>query len=200
MCQKGEMRPFVKSGLQCQADVPLLPALFGKALVERMKIDHNALVGSAADILIVVACRYFEVNSFSLDVDYLGRRSHLVAHRRSSEVPYIYCSADRAFTCVQKRFDGIERGIFHDQNHHGRRKHLRQYGVLESVGKMFGLHPQDRHSSGSQRNLPHSFVLYFNVAATASPQPQHKGVHLARTELSQTRKSARATAMSASPR
>jgi hypothetical protein len=49
------MRPFVKSGLQCQADVPLLAVLFGKALVERTKIDHNALVGSAADLLIVVA-------------------------------------------------------------------------------------------------------------------------------------------------
>src|SRR4029077_5311778 len=139
--------------------VPLLPALFGKALVERTKIDHNSLVGSAADLLVAVACRYFEVNSFSLDVDYLGRRPHLVAYRRGSEVLYIYCSADRAFTCVQKRSDCIERRIFHDQNHHGRRKHLRQYGVLESVGKMFGLHSQCRCSYSSQRNLPHSFVL-----------------------------------------
>ena len=137
--------------------VPLLSALFGKALVERTKIDHNSLVRSAADLLVGVACRHFEVNSFSLDVDYLGRRPHLVACRRCSEVLYIYCCADRAFTCVQKRFDCIERGIFHDQNHHGRRKHLRQYGVL---GKMFGFHPQCRCSSGSQRNLPHSFVLF----------------------------------------
>src|ERR1700675_3492049 len=49
--------------------VPLLPALFGKALVERTKIDHNSLVGSAADLLIAVACRHFEVNSFSLRSD-----------------------------------------------------------------------------------------------------------------------------------
>jgi hypothetical protein len=41
----------------------------------------------------------------------------------------------------KKQSHGIDRGIFHDQNHHGRRKHLRQYGVLESVGKMPGLHP-----------------------------------------------------------
>src|ERR1700675_3833612 len=167
-----------RAGCNVRPTVPLLPALFGKALIERTKIDPKSLVGSPAHLLIAVACRHFEVNSFSLDVDYLGRRSHLVAHRRSSEVPYIYCSADRAFTCVQKRSDGIERGIFHDQNHHGRRKHLRQYGVLESVGKMFGLHPQYRRSSGSQRNLPHSFALYLNVGAwTASPQPQHKGGH-----------------------
>src|ERR1700747_1623525 len=83
--------------------VPLLPALFGEALVERAKIDHNPLVGSAADLLISGVCRHFEVNSVSLDVDYLGRRPHLVAHRRGSEVLYIYCSADRAFTPRQKR-------------------------------------------------------------------------------------------------
>jgi hypothetical protein len=58
-------------------------------------------VGSAADLLYAVACRHLEVNSLSLDVDYLGRRAHLVAHRRGREVLYIYCSADRAFTCIQ---------------------------------------------------------------------------------------------------
>src|SRR6266702_2269538 len=154
-----------RAGRNVRLTVALLPALFGKALVERTKIDHNSLVGSAADLLFAVACGHFEVNSFSLDVDYLGRRAHLVAYRRGGEVFYIYCSADRAFTCVQKRSDGIERGVFHDQDHHGRRKHLRQYGVLESVGKMFGLHPQCRCSSRSQRNLPHSFVpdLYIDA-------------------------------------
>src|SRR6476660_5447631 len=155
----------VKSWPQCQPTVVLVAPLFGKALVERTKIDHNSLVGSAADLLYAVACRQLEVNSFSLNVDYLGRRAHLVAHRRGGEVLYIYCSADRAFTCIQKRSDGIERGVFHDQNHHGRRKHLRQYGVLESVGKMFGLHPQRQRSSGSQRNLPHSFVLDLYIDA-----------------------------------
>jgi hypothetical protein len=33
-----------------------------------------------------------------------------VAHRRGGEVLYIYRSADRAFTCVKKRSDCIERG------------------------------------------------------------------------------------------
>ena len=103
----------------CHAD-RYLPVLLGKALVERTKIDHNSLVGSASDLLIAVACRHFEVNSSSLDVDDLGRRTDLVAQRRGGEVFYIHCSADRAFTGVQKRSNGIERGIFHDQNHHGR--------------------------------------------------------------------------------
>src|ERR1700682_5123623 len=79
-----------RAGCNVRPTVPLLPALFGKALIERTKIDHNSLVGSAADLLIAVACRHFEVNSFSLDVDYLGRRPHLVAYRRGSEVFYIY--------------------------------------------------------------------------------------------------------------
>ena len=69
----------------------------------------------AADLLFAVAYRHFEVNSSSFDVDYLGRRAHLVAYRRGGEVSYIHCSADRAFTCVQKRSNGIERGIFHDR-------------------------------------------------------------------------------------
>lgn len=106
--------------------VALLSALFGKTLVERTEIYHNSLVGPVADLLFAVACPHFEVNSFPLDVDYLGRRAHLVTYRRGGEVFYIHCSTDRAFVRVQKRSDGIERGIFHDQNHHGRRKHLRQ--------------------------------------------------------------------------
>jgi hypothetical protein len=63
-----------RAGCNVRPTVPLLPALFGEVLVERTKIDHNSLVGPAADLLIAVACRHFEVNSVSLDVDYLGRR------------------------------------------------------------------------------------------------------------------------------
>src|SRR5262245_40346053 len=112
----------------------LVAPLFGMALVDRTKMRPTSLVRSATDLLCAVACRHLEVNSFSLDVDYLGRRAHLVANRRGGEVPYIYCRADRTFTCIQKRSDGVECGVFHYQNHHGRRQHLRQYGVLESVG------------------------------------------------------------------
>ncbi len=48
-----------------------------KALVERTKIDYNSLVSSAADLFEAVGCRHPEVNSFSLDVDYLGRRAYV---------------------------------------------------------------------------------------------------------------------------
>jgi hypothetical protein len=34
---------------------------------------------------------------------------------------------------------GIELSVFYHQNYRGRREHLRQYGVVESVGKVFGL-------------------------------------------------------------
>ena len=78
--------------------------LFCKAFVERTKIDHNSLVGSAADLLYAVACRHREVNSFSL-----GVITSAVAHTswpkgRGGEVLYIYCSADRAFTCIQNAY------------------------------------------------------------------------------------------------
>src|ERR1700730_10342211 len=104
---KREARGNVAIGNDLRGTVPVLSALFGTALVERTKIDHNSLVRSAADLLTTVACRHFEVNSFSLDVDYLGRRPHLLAYRRGSQVLYIYCSAERAFTCVPKRSDWL---------------------------------------------------------------------------------------------
>jgi hypothetical protein len=69
----------------------------------------------------------------------------------AAKVLYIYRSADDAFTCIQKRSYGIELSVFYHQNYHGRREHLRQYGVVESVGKVFGLHPQclEAECSGS---------------------------------------------------
>jgi hypothetical protein len=44
--------------------------------------------------------------------------------------------------------DGVERGVFHEQNHHGGRQHLRQYGILEAVGEIFRL-----YISASLRNV-----------------------------------------------
>src|SRR5439155_19014895 len=61
------------------------PALPGKALVERTKIDHDSLVGSATDLLFAIACRHLEANSPSFDTDDLGRRTYLVADRRCGE-------------------------------------------------------------------------------------------------------------------
>jgi hypothetical protein len=71
----------------------------------------------------------------------------------AAKVLYIYRSADGAFTCIQKRSYGIELSVFYHQNYRGRREHLRQYGVVESVGKVFGLHPQclEAECSGSGR-------------------------------------------------
>ena len=72
----------------------------------------------------------------------------------AAKVLYIYRSADGAFTRIQKRSYGIELSVFYHQNYRGRRAHLRQYGVVESVGKVFGLHPQclvaERFGSGRQ--------------------------------------------------
>jgi hypothetical protein len=77
--------PCIKSWPQYQVGRCVSSPLFGKALVERTKIDDNSLAGSAAS-LCAVACRHLEVNSLSLDVDYLGRRAHLGlrAGRRSA--------------------------------------------------------------------------------------------------------------------
>jgi hypothetical protein len=161
-----------RAGRNVRSAIASLSALSGKALVERTKIDHNSLVRPAADLLVAVACRHLEVNSFPLHVDNLGRRAYLAAYRRGGEMFYIHCSANRAFTFVQKRSDSVKRSIFHDQNHHRGREHLRQYGVLKSVGKMFGLHPQCRCSSRSQWNLAHFLSLILRRPPRS--RPYHK--------------------------
>ena len=51
--------------------VALVAPLFGKALAERTKINHNSLLSRC--------------NSFSIDVDHLCRRAHFVACRRGGE-------------------------------------------------------------------------------------------------------------------
>jgi hypothetical protein len=80
--QAGPVRVVSRADRNGRLTVALAAPLFGQALIERAKIDHNSLVGSAANLLHAVACRHLEVNSFSLDVDYLGCRAHLVAYGR----------------------------------------------------------------------------------------------------------------------
>jgi hypothetical protein len=46
------------------------------------------------------------------------------------------------------------------------RQHLRQYGVLEPIGKMLRLYMQRERSLGSQRNLAHAIVLYLRRYST----------------------------------
>ena len=130
-------------------NVALVAPLFGKALVERTKIRCCC----AADLLYAVACRHLKVNSFSIDVDYLCRRAHFVAYRRGGESVVHLPQCRRRLHRIQKRSYGIELSVFYHQNYRGRREHLRQYGVVESVGKVFGLHPQclEAECSGSGR-------------------------------------------------
>src|SRR5450631_524223 len=135
-------------------------AFFGKALVERTKIDHHSLMSSAADLFHLVARRHLEFNSFSLDLDYFGFGTNIMTYGRSGKMPYIYRRADRALTHIQKWPDSAEGGIFNDQDHHGGRKHLRQHGVLELMGEMFRQYTQRERSFCSQRNLAHSVILW----------------------------------------
>jgi hypothetical protein len=78
----------------------LVAAFLGEALVERTKIDHDSLVGSAADFFYAVACRHLEVDSLPFNVDYLGCRAHVATYRRGGEMSYIYRRADRALTSI----------------------------------------------------------------------------------------------------
>src|ERR1700676_1675231 len=103
----------------------LAPVFFDTALVERTKIDHHSLMSSTADLFHLVARRTLEFDCFSLDLDYLGFGTNIMTYGCSGKMPYIYRRTDRALTQIQKWPDGAEGGVFHDQDHHGSRQHLR---------------------------------------------------------------------------
>ncbi|NOJ41471.1 hypothetical protein HCN58_17990 [Bradyrhizobium sp. WSM 1791] len=83
-----------QAGRNVRPTVGLVAPRF-KALVGRTNVDHHRL-NAAADLLYAITCRHLELNSLSLEVDYLGRSAHVVAYRRGGAVLYVYCSADRA--------------------------------------------------------------------------------------------------------
>lgn len=116
--------------------------LFGKALVERTNIDNNPPVSAGADLFHPVGCRYLEVDPPSFDLDYLSCRLNVTTCRCGSKMSHFHGSADCTLACIQKWFDGIQCGVFHHQDHHGGRQHLRHYSVLESVGEVLRLHAQ----------------------------------------------------------
>jgi hypothetical protein len=93
---------------------PLTLGLFGQSLVERTKIDHCSPMSAFADLFHFVARRNLEFNSLSFDFNYLGFGTNIMAYRCGGKVSYIYGSADRGLTHIQKWPDCIERGVFHD--------------------------------------------------------------------------------------
>ena len=81
---------------------------------------------------------------FPIDVDHLCRRAHFVACRRGGESVVHLPQCRRRLHLHPKRSYGIELSVFYHQNYRGRCEHWRRYGVVESVGKVFGLHPHCR--------------------------------------------------------
>src|SRR5439155_21378654 len=93
---RGRSRGLGDPERQQRSDRRLLAAFFGKALVERTKVDHDSLVSAIADLLCAVAGRHLEVNSFALDLDDLGRRPYVAADRRGGGMAYIHRRAPGA--------------------------------------------------------------------------------------------------------
>src|ERR1700743_1491278 len=127
----------------------------GEPVIERTQLDHGSLMSSVADLFDLVARRNLEFDVPAFDPGYLGFGADFVTDRRSRKVPYVDGAADRALAWLQERTDRIERGIFHDQDHYGRRKHLRQHCVLELTCKMFRAHSEVESSPGSQGDFTH---------------------------------------------
>ncbi len=114
---------------------------------------------SAADLFRLVARRHLEFDSLALDLDDLGFGPNLMTDGRGGKMPDIDRGADRALALLEIRPDRGKRRVFHDQDHHRRRQHLRQHRVLEAVGEMLRLHAQRERCFCSQRYLAHAIIL-----------------------------------------
>src|SRR5258708_2300662 len=114
---------------------------------------------SIADLFCLVARRHLEFNFLSVDADHLGFGTDFMTDGRSSKVPYIDRGTERALTRIQKWPNGIESGVFHDQDHDGSRQHLRQHGIFELIGEMLRQHTHAERCLRSRRYFAHSALL-----------------------------------------
>src|SRR5258708_8513746 len=129
--------------------------LGGETLVERGELDHRSLVGSAADLLGLVARRHLELDPLAIDLGDLRFGANGVTDRRRGKMADVDRAADRALPRLQIGPDRVEGGVFHHHDHDGRRQYLRQHRVLELVGEMPGLYAQRERAFRSRRNLAH---------------------------------------------
>ena len=138
------------------ADFTLGFTFAGQPFIEPAQVDHHPLMGAATDLLDLVARGHVERDAAAVDPGHLGFGRHFVPDRRGRQMADVDRGPDRALARIQVAPDGIERGVFHGQDHHRRGKHGRQHRILELVGKMRGRHAQRESSPGSQRNRAHA--------------------------------------------
>src|SRR3954471_24399734 len=98
-------------------DLPL--ALPRQPLIERAEIDHHSPMRAVADLFRLVVRRHLELDALALDLDHLGVGADLVTDRGGGEMPDVDCGANRALARIEIGPDRIQRGVFHDQDHHG---------------------------------------------------------------------------------
>ncbi len=112
-------------------------------------------MGAAADLLQLVVRRDLEFDFLAIDAHHLGFGADLLANGGRGKMLYVDRSADRALARIEIRPDRGQRGVFHEQDHHRRRQHLRQHRVLESVGEMLRLDARAERALGANRNFAH---------------------------------------------
>src|SRR5258706_125143 len=83
---RGEQTERVASGL----------AFAGQPLIEPAQVDHHALVGAAADLLLLVARVDVELDTPAIDARDLGFRRDVMSHRGCREMADVDRGADRA--------------------------------------------------------------------------------------------------------
>src|ERR1043165_8240092 len=128
-------------------------------------------MGADADLLIVVARAHFEFQLAAIDFGQLGLGENAMANGRGGEMLQAHSGPHTGFAGLEIGLHGIQRGIFHEQHHHWRRKHRRQDRILELAGEMERLHDKRVRALGSDRYRAHDSPLSFGIAG---PEPYRR--------------------------
>jgi hypothetical protein len=88
------------------------------SLCKSRQLDDHPLVRAFADRLLLIACRYAELERSSVNGDQLGAAANAHADGCRGEMRNVDVGADRLIARGQKALDGIERRAFEKSNHY----------------------------------------------------------------------------------
>src|SRR5258708_12232095 len=95
---RGEQTERVASGL----------AFAGQPLIEPAQVDHHALVGAAADLLLLVARIDVELDAPAVDLRNLGFGRDVVPHGRCRHLAHVRGSTHRALALPELNANGVQ--------------------------------------------------------------------------------------------
>jgi hypothetical protein len=112
-------------------------------------------MGTIADLLDLVRRAHSEFETPTVDPRHFGLADDAHACGSRRQMAYVDPNAYGALARLEIRLDRIERRILHHHDHDGRRKDVRQHGVLEAAGKVLRLDLKGEGAFGANGYLFH---------------------------------------------